>query len=67
MSEVTKDDINRLYDKLEPIGADVIIIKTKLTDHLKAHERWGKPMIRFVLDFVKMGVVCAVTWMFARR
>ena len=35
MSEAaTKADIERLYDKLEPMATDIAVIKTKLFDHL---------------------------------
>jgi len=52
MAEVTKEDINRLYDKIEPIAASVVRILTvlesmpgppprpcsTLTEHLETHK-----------------------------
>ena len=67
MAEVTKEDIRRIHDKLEPIAENVTIIKTKLEIHLKAHEKWGGPAIRLVFDFVKMGIVCIATWLFVKK
>ncbi len=67
MAELTQNDLNRIYDKLDPIALDVAIIKTNLEAHLKAHRRWTGPVIRFVFDFVKMGAVAVITWVFVRK
>lgn len=67
MAEVTKEDMNRIYDKLEPIAEDVTTIKIRLNDHLKAHERWSGPVLRAVFDVVKMGVVATVAFIIARK
>ena len=74
MSEVTKEDINRLYDKMGEVGKEVTetnvcvaVIDTKLELHLNSHDKWGRPIIRLAFDFVKMGIVCIITWVFVRK
>ena len=39
MSEVTKEDINRIYDTLEPMGKDLAVIKSQMGEHLGRLEK----------------------------
>jgi len=70
-NEITKDDINRIYDKLEPLAEGVVRIETKLDIHLESHKDvvnfWGKPLIRNALDLVRLAVVAIVAYLFARK
>ena len=74
MSEVTKEDMNRVYDKLEEVvstvsetNTNVAVMDNKLDTHLKSHARWSGPITRMMFDIVKMGVVFTAAWIFAKR
>ncbi len=51
MTEVaTKADIDRLYDKLEPMAIDVAVIKSKLEEHLDDAKDTKKNLRRSVIS-----------------
>ncbi len=74
MAEVTKEDMNRVFDKIEEVGKvtnktdkTVAVIQTKLEAHLKSHTRWSGPIVRAVIDIVKIGVVAGVVFVIAKK
>ena len=81
MAEVTKEDLNRLYDKLEPMAEDLAVVKDRmerlpvlparpceqLSGHLDEHKAWKRPIIRAVVDVVKMAIVGAVCFVIGKR
>ena len=56
MAEVTKEDINRIYDKLEPITKGMVAVEIKLQslgekmdDHIKEHRESGRTWKRVLI------------------
>lgn len=79
MAEVTKADLNRIYDKLEPMAEDLAVVKDRmerlpaarpcqqLNNHLNEHRAWKRPIIRAAVDMVKMAVVGAICFVIGKR
>jgi len=46
-------------------------LKTEFDGHLTAHKEtkqtWQRPLVRTVVDLVKMAIVATVTWLFLRQ
>jgi hypothetical protein len=61
MAEVTKEDINRIYDKLEPMATDLAVIKSQMEEHLKSHKTWEDTLVGGAVKIV----ICAVIGLFS--
>jgi len=66
--EVTKGDIVRIHSKLDAITSDVnglkvdvMAIKVEMKLRSIAVESWIHPIKDLIFDFVKIGIVAAVT------
>jgi len=57
MAEVTKEDINRIYDILNPMARDVAVIKSQMNEHLKSHKTWEDTLIGGLVKVVIVAVI----------
>lgn len=81
MADVTKADLNRIYDKLEPMAEDLAVVKDRmerlpelpprpceqLNTHLDEHKAWKRPIIRAVIDVVKITIVGTVCFLIGKK
>lgn len=81
MTDITQADLNRLYDKLDPMAEDLAVVKDRmerlpvlpdrpceqLSVHLDEHKAWKRPVIRAAVDIVKMAVVGAVCFVIGKK
>ncbi len=65
MAEVTKEDITRIHDKLDPMATDLAVIKFQMKEHLELHKdtlkTWKHMAINGVIKVTValiVGVVC---------
>jgi len=72
--EVTKGDIVRIHSKLDAITSDVnglkvdvMAIKVEMKLRSIAVESWIHPVKDLIFDFVKIGIVAAVTWVLVKQ
>jgi len=72
--EVTKGDIVRIHSKLDAITSDVnglkvdvMAIKVEMKLRSIAVESWIHPIKDLIFDFVKIGIVAAVTWVLVKQ
>ncbi|KKN77243.1 hypothetical protein LCGC14_0362210 [marine sediment metagenome] len=71
MAQATKADIERLYDKLDPIGKDVAVIKSQLAEHLKTHQTtrttWQRSVIGGLVHMIEVAVIAGVAYLWGTK
>ena len=68
--EVTKEDLNRVYDRIDGIQTDVTEIKVGIATiqtKLEGQKAARKPFVRAGFDLIKIAIVAIVTYFFARK
>ncbi|HDY66663.1 MAG TPA: hypothetical protein ENH85_02605 [Candidatus Scalindua sp.] len=67
MTGVTKEDINRIYDKLEPIAKDVAVIKMQMEDHLTSHKTWRDTFIGGIIKISILFIVGFFSYIWGKK
>ena len=71
MTQATKADIERLHDKLDPIGKDVAVIKSQLAEHLKPHQTtrstWQRSVISGLVHMIEIAVIAGIAYLWGTK
>ena len=69
--QATKADIERLHDKLDPIGKDVAVIKSQLAEHLKTHQTtratWQRSVFSGIVHMIEVAVIAGVAYLWGTK